>query len=47
MPSERSGATPNLSRKGMGGSRVRELWSSTQMNEWFETEWAGVAQVFR
>ena len=26
---------------------IRELWASTQMNEWCETEWAGVAQVFR
>jgi predicted transposase YbfD/YdcC len=33
--------------KGHGRLEVRELWSSTQMNEWFETEWAGVAQVFR
>ena len=34
-------------QKGHGRLEVRELWSSTQMNEWFETEWAGVAQVFR
>jgi hypothetical protein len=26
---------------------VRAIWTSTQMNDWFETEWAGVAQVFR
>ena len=25
----------------------REVWASTQMNTWCETEWAGVAQVFR
>ena len=25
---------------------MREIWTSTQMNEWFENEWAGVAQVF-
>jgi predicted transposase YbfD/YdcC len=25
---------------------VREIWTSTQMNEWFEKEWAGIAQVF-
>lgn len=31
----------------MGEWRVREIWTSTQMNNWFETEWAGVAQVFR
>lgn len=34
-------------QKGHGRLEVRELWSSTQMNEWFETQWAGVAQVFR
>jgi predicted transposase YbfD/YdcC len=34
-------------QKGHGRLEVRELWASTQMNEWFETEWAGVAQVFR
>jgi predicted transposase YbfD/YdcC len=34
-------------QKGHGRLEVRELWSSTQMNEWFESEWAGVAQVFR
>ncbi|MEI4884443.1 hypothetical protein Q8G49_30205, partial [Klebsiella pneumoniae] len=34
-------------QKGHGRLEVRELWSGTQMNEWFETEWAGVAQVFR
>jgi predicted transposase YbfD/YdcC len=33
--------------KGHGRLEIRELWASTQMNEWFETEWAGVAQVFR
>jgi predicted transposase YbfD/YdcC len=34
-------------QKGHGRLEVRELWSSTQMNEWFEIEWAGLAQVFR
>ena len=34
-------------QKGHGRLEQRELWASTQMNEWFETEWAGVAQVFR
>ena len=34
-------------QKGHGRREVRELWASGQMNEWFETEWAGVAQVFR
>ena len=33
--------------KGHGRLEIRELWASTQMNAWFETEWAGVAQVFR
>jgi predicted transposase YbfD/YdcC len=33
--------------KGHGRVERRELWASTQMNDWFETEWAGVAQVFR
>ena len=33
--------------KGHGRLEIRELWASTQMNEWFETEWAGLAQVFR
>ncbi len=34
-------------QKGHGRLEIRELWASTQMNEWFETQWAGVAQVFR
>jgi predicted transposase YbfD/YdcC len=34
-------------QKGHGRLEIREIWSSTQMNEWLETEWAGVAQVFR
>ncbi len=33
--------------KGHGRLELRELWASTQMNAWFEPEWAGVAQVFR
>jgi len=33
--------------KGHGRLEIREMWTSTQMNAWFETEWAGVAQVFR
>jgi predicted transposase YbfD/YdcC len=33
--------------KGHGRLEMREIWTSTQMNEWFETEWAGIAQVFR
>ncbi len=34
-------------QKGHGRLAHRELWASTQMNAWCETEWAGVAQVFR
>jgi predicted transposase YbfD/YdcC len=34
-------------QKGHGRLEVRELWSSTQMNDWCETAWAGVAQVYR
>lgn len=33
--------------KGHGRRKVREIWTSLQMNEWFEREWAGIAQVFR
>jgi len=33
--------------KGHGRLEMRELWASTQMNDWCETQWAGVAQVFR
>jgi len=32
--------------KGHGRLEVREIWTSTQMNEWFEKDWAGIAQVF-
>lgn len=32
--------------KGHGRLEVREIWTSTQMNEWFEKDWAGMAQVF-
>jgi len=34
-------------QKGHGRLEVREIWASTQMNEWFEGEWAGIAQVFK
>src|SRR5579859_1415347 len=47
MPRKRSGSMPASVQKGHGRLEIRELWASTQMNEWFETEWAGVAQVFR
>jgi predicted transposase YbfD/YdcC len=32
--------------KGHGRLEVREIWTSTQMNEWFGKEWAGIAQSF-
>jgi predicted transposase YbfD/YdcC len=31
---------------GHGRREVREFWTSTQMNEWFEKEWIGITQVF-
>jgi predicted transposase YbfD/YdcC len=34
-------------QKGHGRLEVREIWSSRQMNEWFEKEWTGVAQIFK
>lgn len=33
--------------KGHGRLEVREIWASTQMNDWFQKEWAGIAQVFQ
>jgi predicted transposase YbfD/YdcC len=33
--------------KGHGRVEVREIWTSTQMNDWFAKDWAGIAQVFR
>ena len=32
--------------KGHGRREVREIWASTQMNEWFERDWTGIAQIF-
>jgi len=32
--------------KGHGRLETREIWASEQMNEWFEGEWIGIAQVF-
>jgi predicted transposase YbfD/YdcC len=32
--------------KGHGRLEVREIWASTQMNEWFAGEWSGIAQIF-
>lgn len=33
-------------QKGHGRLETREIWTSTQMNSWFEKEWAGIAQIF-
>ena len=32
--------------KGHGRLETREIWTSTQMNDWFERDWSGIAQVF-
>jgi predicted transposase YbfD/YdcC len=32
--------------KGHGRLEIRHIWTSTQMNEWFEPQWAGIGQVF-
>ena len=34
-------------QKGHGRREVREIWTSTHMNAFFEREWAGIAQVFK
>ena len=31
--------------KGHGRLETREIWTSTQMNEIFEKDWAGIAQI--
>ena len=36
-----------IPQKKHGRIEVREIWTSMQMNAWFEREWAGIAQVFR
>ncbi len=33
-------------QKGHGRLEVREIWTSTQMNEWFQKKWAGIAQIY-
>ena len=33
-------------QKEHGRLEVREIWTSTQMNEWFARDWAGIAQVY-
>jgi hypothetical protein len=32
--------------KGHGRLETREIWTSTQMNKYFEKNWPGIAQVF-
>ena len=32
--------------KGHGRLETREIWTSTQMNEFFAKDWAGIAQVY-
>ena len=39
--------TANWMQKGHGRLEKRAIWTSTQMNAWFEREWAGIAQVFQ
>jgi predicted transposase YbfD/YdcC len=39
--------TAKNTQKGHGRIEVREIWTSTQMNAWFEQEWAGMAQIYR
>ena len=34
-------------QKGHGRLEVREIWTSTQMNEWFAKDWAGIAQAYK
>src|SRR5947209_4833192 len=46
-PSKRSGRTPTSFTKDTGGWKFANCGEVTQMNAWLETEWAGVAQVFR
>lgn len=34
-------------QKGHGRLEVREIWTSTQMNEYYTKDWAGIAQIFK
>ena len=34
-------------QKGHGRLEVREIWTSPEMNEWFEKDWAAIAQIFK
>jgi predicted transposase YbfD/YdcC len=33
-------------KKGHGRLEAREIWTSTQMNQYFRKEWAGASQIF-
>lgn len=39
--------TAKTVQKGHGRLERREIWTSTGMNEWFEREWTGIAQIFK
>src|ERR1017187_9159016 len=47
MPSKRSGSMPKACKKSTGVSKCAHGGKVAQMHAWFETEWAGMAQVFR
>lgn len=34
-------------QKGHGRLEVREIWTSSQMNEWLQKDWTGIAQSFK
>src|SRR5271170_408772 len=34
-------------QKGHGRLEMREIWTSTQMNEYYAKDWAGIAQIFK
>ena len=34
-------------QKGHGRLEVREIWTSPEMNEWFEKDWAAIAQILK
>jgi hypothetical protein len=33
-------------QKGHGRLEVREIWTSTQMNDFYAKDWTGIAQIF-
>ena len=41
-----TGGTARTVDKGHGRLEIRELVTSTELNEFLEAQWAGVAQVF-